>query len=59
MPLLEILSKNMLIKYFYYSKSRLLLFDGHKTHLTIEFLEYYVHANIIPFKFTAHATHLL
>ncbi|KAJ5464821.1 transcriptional regulator family: Centromere protein BDNA-binding region [Penicillium daleae] len=41
------------------NETHLLLFDGHKIHLTIEFHEYCLQANILPFKLISHATHLI
>jgi hypothetical protein len=38
---------------------RLLLMDGHGSHLTIKFIEYCNEHNIIPFLLPPHATHLL
>ena len=40
-------------------EKRLLLMDGHKSHLTMEFLQRCDTFNIIPFIFPAHTTHLL
>jgi hypothetical protein len=38
---------------------RLLIFDGHKTHLTAEFLDYCMQSKIIPFCLLAHTLHLV
>jgi hypothetical protein len=42
-----------------YGAYRLLLFDGHGSHLTYEFLEFCDKKRIIPFCFPPHTTHLL
>jgi hypothetical protein len=38
---------------------RLLIMDGHGSHLTVDFIEYYDLHSIIPFLLPPHATHLL
>jgi hypothetical protein len=39
-------------------EKRYLIFDGHGSHLTLEFLQYCEENDIIPFGFIAHSTHL-
>jgi hypothetical protein len=39
-------------------EKRYLIFDGHGSHLTFEFLDYCGQNNIIPFGFLPHSTHL-
>jgi hypothetical protein len=41
------------------SKYRMLIFDGHSSHLTQEFLDYYWLHHIRPFQLPPHTTHLL
>ena len=38
---------------------RMLIMEGHGSHLTIEFIDYCQDYKILPFKLIAHATHLL
>jgi hypothetical protein len=40
-------------------KYRMIIFDGHESHLTDEFTYYCWEHNIIPFRLPAHSTHLL
>ena len=40
-------------------KYRMLVFDGHRSHLTDEFTYYCWEHYIIPFQLSAHSTHLL
>jgi hypothetical protein len=42
-----------------FPKKRLLLMDGHGSHLTIEFIKYCDRNGIVPFLLPPHATHLL
>jgi hypothetical protein len=39
-------------------EKRYLIFDGHGSHLTLEFLQQCADSNIIPFGFLPHSTHL-
>ena len=39
-------------------EKRILIFDGHGSHLTVEFLQLYKDNSIIPFGFLPHTTHL-
>ena len=41
------------------NEPRLLLFDGHGSHLTYEFLEFCKQISIIPYCFPSHTTHLI
>ena len=47
-----------ILKLIIVDEHRLLLFDGHRSHLTAEFLEYCDQARIIPFAFIPHTTHV-
>jgi len=38
---------------------RMLIFDGHGSHITVPFLEYCEEHNIVPFCLPPHSTHLL
>lgn len=38
---------------------RLLIIDGHRSHITVEFVEFCLSVNIITYCLPAHSTHLL